>query len=355
MLVLFFRCETCGKGFLRRERFVTHVRIHTGEKPFVCAVCNRGYRDKRELKKHQISHNHSGQSAPIPGNAAAATTSGTIVNPASGNATVIHQTTMPSALGSPTLAHQPQQQHLQQQQQIPQQVVQATSPDSKTIIVQQTIQLPSHPVPKAQLNGGAQVVQPPQPLNPATIPLPPSVATALQSINEKVAAKQAKEAAIAKMAQAQPLAQVQQQQPQTITITKQEPQQVQQTQQMFALPANAQLAAAPANGSNGSGPLFYYVMPGSVPYSLSSEGGTTVRLTTTEGNVTTAQLVSVPSGGVGTVQQVNGTPNGGATILAAAPGTQLGNVQQVHQVNAGQLTQWVQEGGSVTMGRGVQM
>ena len=50
----------CSKGFLRRERYVTHVRIHTGEKPFVCAVCSRGYRDKRELKKHQASHNHSG-------------------------------------------------------------------------------------------------------------------------------------------------------------------------------------------------------------------------------------------------------------------------------------------------------
>ena len=58
--LLFYRCEVCSKGFLRRERYVTHVRIHTGEKPFVCAVCSRGYRDKRELKKHQASHNHSG-------------------------------------------------------------------------------------------------------------------------------------------------------------------------------------------------------------------------------------------------------------------------------------------------------
>lgn len=41
--------------------------IVLGEKPFVCAVCQRGYRDKRELKKHQTSHNHSGQSDPIPG------------------------------------------------------------------------------------------------------------------------------------------------------------------------------------------------------------------------------------------------------------------------------------------------
>ena len=56
--------------------------------------------------------------------------------------------------------------------------------------------MPNQPIPKEMLNINngqitTQVVQP-QPLNPATIPLPPSVASALQSINDKVTAKQNK-------------------------------------------------------------------------------------------------------------------------------------------------------------------
>ncbi len=130
----------------------------------------------------------------------------------------------------------------------------------------------------------AVVVTQPQPLNPATIPLPPSVASALQSINEKVAAKQAKS---------------KQQQ-----VVKQEV-----PAQVLALPANATLAttSSSSSGSNNSGPLFYYFMPGNVPYNLASEGGTTVRVTTGEGNVATAQLVSVPASAIQAVtQQSNG-------------------------------------------------
>ena len=62
-----FKCDVCSMTFQKQEALTTHYRLHTGEKPFVCAVCSRGYRDRRELKKHQTTHNHSGQSAPIPG------------------------------------------------------------------------------------------------------------------------------------------------------------------------------------------------------------------------------------------------------------------------------------------------
>jgi hypothetical protein len=91
-----------------------------GEKPFVCAVCQRGYRDKRELKKHQTSHNHSGQSDPIPGH-----TPIQIASPISASSSSSSTTAM--TVSNP-LRQQTQQQTLASAQQ--QQV-------TKTIIIQQ--------------------------------------------------------------------------------------------------------------------------------------------------------------------------------------------------------------------------
>ena len=307
------RCETCGKGFLRRERYVTHVRIHTGEKPFVCAVCSRGYRDRRELKKHQTTHNHSGQSAPIPG-------SGPVTIPPPNAAQTAAAAAASNAANAAAAAASGNTNHLQQGQvtktivvqQQPQQVPQSPQPHNNlNVTSNSTVHLPSTPVPKELLNinGKTQVVSQrivqAEPLNPANIPLPPSVALALQSINDRVTKqqrqKQIEEQVVVHQQHQQQQVQVQQQQ-----------QQQQQHQQIIKTEPQNQiitLQGSPTggSGSSGNGPLFYYLMPGSVPYSLTGDGGATVQVKTSDGSIATAQLVTVPSGAIQSIVQQSGS------------------------------------------------
>lgn len=51
-----FTCETCGNSFYRKNDIIIHMRVHTNEKPYVCSYCSQGFRQIATLIRHRRIH-----------------------------------------------------------------------------------------------------------------------------------------------------------------------------------------------------------------------------------------------------------------------------------------------------------
>ncbi|XP_046387215.1 uncharacterized protein LOC124156615 [Ischnura elegans] len=51
-----YTCEYCSKILSSKQVFEGHVRLHTGERPYVCNICDKGFTLETIMKKHRKGH-----------------------------------------------------------------------------------------------------------------------------------------------------------------------------------------------------------------------------------------------------------------------------------------------------------
>ncbi|XP_047479922.1 uncharacterized protein LOC125032708 isoform X2 [Penaeus chinensis] len=57
-----YKCSVCGRGFNRQDHVQVHMRLHTGEKPFQCKNCGVSYAHKVSLKNHKCEQKQKSKS-----------------------------------------------------------------------------------------------------------------------------------------------------------------------------------------------------------------------------------------------------------------------------------------------------
>lgn len=51
-------CQLCGKRLLKKSDLERHVRVHTGEKPYMCSACRQRFSQKHSLDVHRRRMRH---------------------------------------------------------------------------------------------------------------------------------------------------------------------------------------------------------------------------------------------------------------------------------------------------------
>lgn len=51
-----YMCDVCGQTFSQKSGQISHLRIHTKEKPFQCDVCDKTFSDFSTFTKHRRVH-----------------------------------------------------------------------------------------------------------------------------------------------------------------------------------------------------------------------------------------------------------------------------------------------------------
>ncbi|XP_035211892.1 protein sister of odd and bowel-like [Stegodyphus dumicola] len=52
---MIYRCTYCPHFSNRKGNLKYHMRIHTGERPFSCRICSKGFRRNCDLRRHVIT------------------------------------------------------------------------------------------------------------------------------------------------------------------------------------------------------------------------------------------------------------------------------------------------------------